>query len=344
MSRRDLSRPPVGGRLFARLVAALLVALAAGLISQPALAHGGDDEAPVEAVLDTLPAELAGLRVQLRRTLAPQLLVANPSDKTLTVLDDNDRAFLRIGGDEVQADLGAAAFHRTNTLMAPGAIAADASHAPNWQQVEPASNWGWFDLRLRTDTVTVPHAVKDAGKRARVGDWSIPVVYGDQRSAITGHFEFAPAPGGIPEARVVDSGAVGDKALVRAMNGSARTGLFVSYRGSEPLIVYGAADEPLFRFDAKGTAVNRHSPTWQRIAPPGKPGHIAGDGTRWARLSAQKSYGWVDPRAGYTGTVEAADETSVIKRWTIPVTIGGTESAIEGVTEWKPVKPLAKAD
>ena len=334
INRHRDGRPLSSGRLFF----ALLLCLCTGL----AFAHGGDeDKATVEAKLDPLPAELDGLQIQLRRTLAPQLLVANPTDRELTVLDENGRAFLRIGPGEVEADLGAAAFHRTNTLMAPGAIAADASHAPRWQTVEPAPNWGWFDLRLRTDAVEVAHAVVDRGKRAEVGQWSIPVRFGDQQSAITGRFEFVPKPGGIPEARIADTGALGQVALVRAMNGSARTGLFLSYRGDQPLVVHGAADEPMLRFDSDGVAVNRHSPTWKEIAPAGAPRYQAGDGTDWARVSSQRSYGWIDPRAGFTGTVESADEASVLKRWTIPVTLGERASAIEGVTEWKPVEPLA---
>ena len=333
----SLSRPLASGRLFI----GLCFVLWAGFV----FAHGGDDDkAPVEAALAPLPAELDGIQVQLRRTLAPQLLVANPTDKELTVFDSDGRAFLRIGPGETQADLGAAAFHRTNTLMAPGAIKADASKAPNWQTVEATPNWGWFDLRLRTDAVAVPHQIVDRGKRAEVGQWSIPVQLGDQKASITGHFAFAPKPGGIPEARIADAGALGDIALVRAMNGSARIGLFLSYRGNEPMIVHGAVDEPMLRFDSTGVSVNRHSPTWKDVAPAGAPPYQAGDGTDWAQVSSQRSYGWVDPRAGHLGTVEATDETSVIKNWTIPVTVGDSQSAIEGVTEWKPVKPLAKAD
>jgi hypothetical protein len=121
------------------------------------------------------------------------------------------------------------------------------------------------------------------------------------------------------------------------MNGSARNGLFVSYRGESPLIVYGAADEPLLRFDADGVAVNRHSATWQDIAPAGASDYEAGDGVDWVSLSGQPSYGWIDPRAGFTGDVDTADQAKVLARWTIPVKFGDQDSAIRGVTEWQPV-------
>jgi hypothetical protein len=263
-------RPAMAGRLFA--VVSLL------FVAATAYGHDGDSESEgsVQPVLDTLPQQLSDIRIQLRRTLAPQLLVHNDSDRLLTVFDSDERAFLRIGAGEVQADLGAAAFHRSNTLMAPGAFGAHASQAPNWRVVEPAPNWGWFDLRLRTDNVEVPDSVRGHGEPAQLGDWSIPVKFGDSRSAITGHFEYVPAPGGIPEARITSTGALPATTLVRAMNGSARNGVFVSWRGEQPLVMYGAADEPLLRFDADGVAVNRHSATWQDISPAGAPDYQAG--------------------------------------------------------------------
>ncbi|GAB3678885.1 hypothetical protein [Salinisphaera aquimarina] len=318
------------------------------LVASPGLvhAHGGDEdgEAEVRAVLDPLPAALAGIHVQLRRTLAPQLLVANTGDRLLVIEDENGRDFLRIGKGRVDGDLGNAAFHRTNTLMAPGAFSADASQAPNWQTVEDSPNWGWFDLRLRTDAVAVPHAVVDKGEKARVSQWSIPVRYGDTESAISGHFEFVPPARGIIEARVTDAGALSASAVVRAMSGSARPGMFVSYRGKEPLVVMGTEGEAFLRFSDAGVDANRASPTWASVRPSGTPEAVApSDAPQWANLSASATYGWIEPRAAYAGTPPDADEQSVVKRWQIPIQVGDRKGAIQGVTEWQPVTPLAKS-
>jgi len=331
------------GRLFSVFMAAAL------LWATNAHGHGGDsdpDSGSVRAVLGPIPPALSALRVQLRTTLAPQLLVANPTRKPLTIEDETGRAFLRIGPEQTEADLGAAAFHRTNTVMAPGAFPQEASGDQRWQVVEATSNWGWFDLRLRADSVDVSHQIADAGKRATVARWSIPVTLGDTRSAIVGRFEYVPAPRGIAQARVTDTGALQGQALVRAMPGSSNPGLFLSYRGEQSVTVMGLQGEPFLRFSERGVDANRHSPTWARVAPAGAPAFIDnGDEAEaaWAQVSTTRSYGWIEPRLAYADTPGNAEHSQVVKRWQIPVHVDGADSAIGGVTEWQPRQPLAQA-
>ncbi|MBW4934969.1 hypothetical protein KZO34_09910 [Marinobacter sp. F4206] len=339
--RRSNHSLPLRGGLFVAFISANLLCAAA------AHGHGGgsdEEKGTVRAVLDPLPPELSSLRVQLRKTLAPQLLVANPTGKPLTVEDESGRNFLRIGPDHTKGDLGTAAFHRTNTLMAPGAIPADASGDSRWTVVEATPNWGWFDLRLRTDGIDLPHQVVDAGERAPVGQWSVPVRLGDTESAISGRFEYVPTATGIFEAQVMDVGALSGQALVRAMPGSARPGLFLSYRGDAPLTLMGEQGEPFLRFSPQGVEANRHSPTWARAAPAGSPSFVETSGeadARWARISEGRSYGWIDPRTAYADTVEDPTRPGVVKDWRIPIRIGDESSRIEGVTEWFPVDQVA---
>lgn len=334
---------PLRGRLFYVFVAVTL------LWTANAHGHGADsdqDSGSVRAVLDPIPQELSALRVQLRTTLAPQLLVANPTSKPLTIEDESGRGFLRIGPEQTEGDLGAAAFHRTNTVMAPGAFPQEASGDQRWQVVEATSNWGWFDLRLRTDHVDVPHSVVDGGERTTVARWSIPVTLGDTRSAIGGRFEYVPAASGIAQARVTDPGMLKGQALVRAMPGSSNPGLFLSYRGEEAVTVMGLQGEPFLRFSKRGVDANRNSATWGKVAPPGAPAFIDnGDEAeaRWAQVSTTRSYGWIEPRLAYADTPDNAERSQVVKRWQIPVHVGGADSAIGGVTEWQPRQSLAEA-
>lgn len=335
------SRSAIAGRLVLLLISCCL--------ATAAQAHGnsGPAKATVRAVLGPLPAALSRLHIELRHTLAPQLLISNPTDQALQVMDGDGRAFLKIGPGNVRADLGDAAFHRSNTLMAAGAIKANASKQPHWQTVATDPSWGWFDLRLRTDDATVPHKMVDANKPATVGHWSIPVQLGDTRTAIRGQFAFVPTPQGIAEARVIDTGLPGDAALVHALAGSTQPGLFMSYHGKQPLIVSGQHGEPLLRFSGQHVEANRHSPTWAAITPAGSADYqpsAPGQAPAWTQVSASASYGWIEPRAAYRGTVDNPGKASIVKHWHVPITIGDQSSAIQGVTEWRPITPLASAD
>lgn len=333
----NVSRPPRGRRYVVFLTAALTL-----LWSAIAFGHGGNDDGEqgsVHAVLGQLPPELSELRVQLRRTLAPQLLIGNPTGKTLTVKNETGRPFLRIGPDTAKGDLGAAEFHRSNTLMAPGAISENTSEDPRWKIVETSPNWGWFDLRLRTEGIEVPHHVVDGGETTSIGTWSIPVQFGETDSVISGHFEYRPKPAGTVQARVADLGALQDHALVKAMPGSSRPGLFLSYNGDSPLTLMGERNEPFLRFSQEGVQANRRSPTWASVAPAGAPSFIEGGeatAALWAKVSSGSSYGWIEPRASHAGRVEKPSQASVVKRWRIPIQIGEERSHIQGETEWLP--------
>lgn len=161
---------------------------------------------------------------------------------------------------------------------------------------------------------------------------------------ISGHFEYVPTANGIVEATVEDIGALKGQALVRAMPGSSRPGLFLSYRGDSTLTLMGEQDEPFLRFSQQGVEANRHSQTWGKIAPAGAPSFIdSKDNTEasWAQISSGSSYGWIEPRAAYSGKIEDPTRSSVVKRWQIPILIGDSSSRIEGITEWFPVEPVA---
>jgi len=325
----------------------VLILLAAALASS---AHAHGDDAPgkpdIRVVMDTLPPALSAMHIEVRNTLAPQLMVSNPTHQPLEILDKDGRAFLRIGAGQVQADLGDAAFHRSNTLMAPGAIKTNRSEPPRWKTVSEESGWGWFDLRLRTDDVDVPHDVHDARQGASVGQWAVPAQLGQVKTAIRGHFEYVPTPTGISEARVTDTGLPAGRALVRALAGSTRPGLFLSYRGEKPLIVTGAGDEPLFRFTSSQVQANQHSPTWARISPAGSPKYQpagADQAPAWATVSESAGYAWIEPRTEYQGTVESPGQSSIVKHWQIAMTVGDKTTAIKGVTEWHPITPVASA-
>lgn len=321
----------------------LLLCLA--LVAHAASGHGGMDNARTRLTpeLDALPAALAGVRVQLRETLAPQLLIENGTGRPLYVLDENGRRFLKIGPHSVRGDLGAAAFHRSNTLMGAGSIPANADHSPDWQRLSDEPSWGWFDLRLRGSGVEVPHSVAEAGERTRIARWSIPVRLGDTETDISGHFVYRPRPHGVYEGKVTAGTSIAPGLVLTALKGGTWPGLFISDTGNARFVVMGEDGKPFLRFTPEAVFVNRRSTTWAQVARSGAPRPLTGeagdDSPRWARVSRTGSYGWIEPRAVFHGTPPAADNPAVVKTWSIPVRLAdGTMRVIEGATEWVPLR------
>ena len=134
----------------ARLAAWLLGAV---LATAPtlALAHGPEAKA-VKARLAPLSDTLEGINAQVQTTVAPQLVVANDSPRTLEIFDQEGRVFLRINEQGVLADLASPAWYRSQTAARGVPIPEGASQdaEPRWALVHKEPNWGWFDPRLRT--------------------------------------------------------------------------------------------------------------------------------------------------------------------------------------------------
>src|SRR5680860_1141193 len=89
-------------RASAVVVVCAVLALLSGW-AVPAGAHGADPG--IRYQLTDVP-EVEGLTVQVVRGLAGQLVLANTTDQVVEVLDDDGRAFLRIGPNGVEADVG----------------------------------------------------------------------------------------------------------------------------------------------------------------------------------------------------------------------------------------------
>ncbi|MGI9026857.1 MAG: hypothetical protein ACR2GP_15005 [Burkholderiaceae bacterium] len=197
-------------------------AMACGLIASQVLAHAGIEVDDVVATLDEPAAALSAVHVELRKTLAPQLVVENKSGKTLEILDSNGKAFMRIGPNGVEADVASLEWQRSlgagNVVETRGAPTA-ARNAPVWTMVSKEAAWGWFDARVKTDRVKVPYRVADAHRSAEVGKWAIPVVFDGRRMALGGTFRYAPPPAGRYEARMTGDGAIAPGVFVQLLPG-----------------------------------------------------------------------------------------------------------------------------
>ena len=332
-------------RLF-RLWGAVVAMLAT--MSLPAVGHE-ERRADVAVELDALPSALQGINISVHRTLAHQLVVENRTSQQLEVIGASGRSFLRIGPDGVDADLASREWYQTYTAVGIPlpAAAQDGGAAPRWATVRRAPAWGWFDLRLRTDRVSVPHDVAHGGRTARIGRFSIPVRIGSEVTEVTGTFRYTPAPAGYFAARLLGSGDIAPGVRLHVLAGTP-PGLYLENAHAEPVTVLGALGEPFVRIGPEGVHVNLRSPSWLAS---GQAELGATDTTPdasappvWQRRSPSPRFAWVEPRLGHPRSeppdaVLAKAGPREIHAWEIAVLHGGARKKIVGAIDWIPIDP-----
>lgn len=310
-----------------------LLAVAALAATGQALGHG-TESTPVKARFGTVPRALIGVHAQVQTTVAPEMVVENDSPKALEILDGNGRAFLRISRDGVMADRADPAWYRTQTpargMPLPKGVSDDA--APRWTKVGADPHWGWYDPRLRTRGIKVPHATQDAGVATTLGQWSIPVRYDGKPASLSGSFNYEPLPDGVMVSRLTSASQPAPGVHISVAPGTVPA-VFVRNDGDKPLVVMNADGDPYLRIGPEGTAAN--------ASKPGKPVH-------WVTISDVPRYTWTEPRATYTDLVPPkpilkAGKRAMVSHWTLPVTLGGKSLKVAGVVYWYPQNRIAEA-
>ncbi len=315
------------------------------LASALAMAHG-EPRSDLRVVLDGVKPPVAGLRVQVFDDhLAPQLVLENSSGRVLEILDENNRAFVKIGPGGVQADLAAAAWYET--LSPGGTQPPERARAVNaeaqWRAVRKQTSWGWFDRRLDKDGIEVPHAIQQKAQAVKVERWSVSLRLGGQALVIEGHFLYQPRPAGVFQTRLLSSGEVAPKVRVTLSPGQPPA-LLLENLGDQEVIVLGAQNEPFVRIRPDGVDGNLSSPTWQDLGRYKGLAEVSlsdSDAPRWQRVSLAPRYSWIEPRAGapsFSATKPVQNHArSKVKGWQVPILVNGQSAVIAGVVEWAPL-------
>jgi hypothetical protein len=311
--------------------------LVAAAIAVARLASAHEERASdVVPVLDPVPRRLAGVTIQLRHTLAYQLVVENRTGKVLEVLDERGAAFLRLGPAGAEANLTARDWYRTlsaGDVVVPARARADGAAA--WTRVATAPAWGWYDRRLRPDEVEVPHRLRDAGVPATVGRWSVALRLGGVPVAVTGRFRFVPPARGAFRARIVSRPDPLPGVRVSLVTGRVPA-LYLENASDEPVIVLGSAGEPFLRIAPDGTSANVSSPTWLRSGKaPVMLQPVRADASsepRWELQSASARYAWIEPRAAPLDT--EAPRPGVVREWSVTLERGATRARSSSGFRW----------
>jgi hypothetical protein len=311
----------------------------------PTAAHEGVPP-DIRVILDGVEPPVAGLRVQVYDdNLAPQLVLENQTGQPLEILDEQGRAFLRVGASGVDADLGSVAWYLS---VSPGGApvpenARAADSAPQWRHVRAEPSWGWFDPRLDAATLRLPQA-KDPVVLAH---WTVPARLGAQELQIRGHFLYRPQPPGLFLARMTSAPELAPGVRVTLAPGQPPA-LMLENAGGPPVVVLGKLGEPFLRIAPDGVEANVASASWQDLGRyRGWPEAVAtpahASGPVWKRVSLAPRYLWLEPRAGMPSLrIDAAAPRAKVKGWEVPVRIGPRQTAIQGVIEWVPATVAAR--
>lgn len=291
---------------------ALLGISAASGSAQAHDSHSGG----VSPALSALPPSLTGVQVQLTETLAPQLLVENPTGKTLIILGQDGQPFLRLGPQGTDANTRHPDWLKT---YLPGGLPgrkSDTGTTLLWKSVRSSPTWGWFDARLQP-----------AGRK--VGEpWRIPVLFDGRPSEIKGSFQ-ATLQSGYWQASWTHLPTLPAGVSLMLIPGQPY-GLMLSNQSSQPVTVLGRQGEPFIRVSAQGTEAYLASPLWQETATQqglrqSKPGDAA---SPWRKLNSAQRHTWIEPRTrGRNGQTQPL-------RWEIQLQAGSQRLVAKGVSRW----------
>lgn len=313
----------------------------------------------MRAVLDPLPSALDGVVVQIHETLAPQLVVENRTARTLEILDDRGRAFIRIGPDGVEGDHGASAWFLTlSKAQVPIPASAQEPDAPaRWRTVSHDPTWGWFDPRVHSGVVDDHHAAAPAAAlaaapaaapRAPRTHFEIPVRMDGQPARLSGRFIAKQVLPGRYEARLAAESRLPDGVSLTVVQGNPPA-LMLRNTGAQAVTVLGLDDEPYLRIGPDGVDANVVSNTWRqygrgRVDAGVVSGAAAGE-PQWQRVSSQPLYTWLEPRAevDLARAPPAGTRRVTASRWHLALRHGDRRYPVQGRTDWIPDAAVAHA-
>jgi hypothetical protein len=267
----------------------------------------------------------------VRPSVVDELVVANPTAEPLEVIAVGGEPYLRVSSAGVFGNFASADWYSTGTPEGgprPGALGS----TPRWVRVSREPVWAVFDGRLRP-AVQVPAGIRKAGEDRILTAWRIPLRYGTRAVIATGHIAFNPVRGGL----VV--GVHRTPVTATPLQGEL-PGLFVRAPGR--LEVTGRDGLPFLRFTGAEVLANTASASWREDrAARGE--QVVGEG--WVIASRGQAFSWLDSRLRYPHDEPptGVDRQQVVQRWSVPVSVAGRPSVIEGTVSWVPRAVAVKA-
>ncbi len=146
-----------------------------------------------------------GLSVEVLE-FADRLLIRNHTGKTVTIFGYQGEPYARVqpdGATEQNAHSPAVYLNTSFYGNVTVPSTANPSDPPRWAPVDRTGEFEWHDHRIHWMSPLTPPEVKDASKRTKIFDWTVPIRIGTTPGAIDGELFW------VPESSKAPAGAIG---------------------------------------------------------------------------------------------------------------------------------------
>ncbi len=212
-----------------RLIPVLLCAAAlAAVPAEPAGAQGTastqESGSPINdqgssyhyrTYITSITPDAPGLSVEVLE-FADRLLLRNHTGQPVTVYGYSGEPYARVlANGAAEQNKRSPAVYLNTSFYAQVTVppSASAIATPTWETVDRTGQFEWHDHRIHWMSPVRPPQVKDASKRTKIFDWSVPIKVGDRRGAIRGELFWVPESSSAPTALIAISIAVAAVAI-----------------------------------------------------------------------------------------------------------------------------------
>jgi len=154
----------------------------------------------ITAVVPRFP----GLEIEVLE-FADRLILRNHTGKTVTVFGYSGEPYARVQPDgATEQNVRSPAVYLNTSFYATVTVppSANAADPPKWAVVDRTGELEWHDHRIHWMSPVTPPQVKDASKRTKIFNWSVPIEVGGTRGAVRGELFWVPEGSKAPVAAI----------------------------------------------------------------------------------------------------------------------------------------------
>jgi hypothetical protein len=188
----------VARRELLRFVAGLV--LVALTLSPAAAAHGGGGALGFRSTVTQVTPSVSGLSVVVL-DYDDRLQLRNETGKPLVVLGYQGEPYLAFRDGRVLRNANSPATYLNDDRFGQVELPAraDATAAPEWEEVSVREQFDWHDHRIHWMSETLPPKVREARDRTHhVFEWAVPARLDGDPLTIAGSLDYEPPPDGVP--------------------------------------------------------------------------------------------------------------------------------------------------